>query len=258
MAMLADRPRDEAERRRFLTQLFDATARDYDRLTGFLSFGSGIPYRRDALRRAGLRRGMRVLDVAVGTGAIARGAIGIVGATGCVVGLDPSAGMLREARRKLALPLVQGEAERLPFQDGAFDFVSMGYALRHVSDLDRMFGEYARVLRPGGTLLVLEFARGRSRLTRGLNRLYLGYAAPWLSRVRCRSKAAQHLMDYCWQTVEHLVPPEEIVASMRRSGFDGVQGKQLFGLLSEYLGHRPEVPRRAVSVDHHVGRVDAP
>lgn len=258
MTLLAEPPRDDTERRRFLTQLFDATARDYDRLTGFLSFGSGIPYRRDALRRAGLRRGMQMLDVAVGTGAVARGALAIVGPSGCVVGLDPSAGMLREARRKLALPLVQGEAERLPFRDGAFDFVSMGYALRHVTDLDRMFGEYARVLRPGGTLLILEFARGRSRLARGINRLYLGYAAPWLSRVRCRSKAAQQLMDYCWQTVEHLVPPETIVASMRRAGFETVQAKQLFGLLSEYLGRRPDPAPRAVSVNHHVGRVDTP
>lgn len=255
--MLADHHRDESGRRRFLTQLFDATAHDYDRLTGFLSFGSGVPYRRNALRRAGLRPGMRALDVAVGTGAVARGAIGIVGPAGCVVGVDPSAGMLREARRKLALPLVQGEAERLPFQDGTFDFVSMGYALRHVPDLHPLFGEYARVLKPGGILLILEFARGRSRLARGIGRFYLGYAAPWLSRIRCRSKAAQLLMDYCWETVEHLVPPEAIVDAMAGSGFEGIRAKQWFGLLSEYLGRRSGELPRAVSLDREVGRLDA-
>ncbi len=256
--MLADHHRDESGRRRFLTKLFDATAHDYDRLTGFLSFGSGVPYRRDALRRAGLCQGMKVLDVAVGTGAVARGAIGIVGPAGCVVGLDPSAGMLREARRKLGLPLVQGEAERLPFQDGAFDFVSMGYALRHVPDLHQLFSEYFRVLRPGGILLLLEFARGRSRLARGIGRLYLGYAAPWLSRIRCRSKAAQLLMGYCWQTVEQLVPPEAIVEAMARCGFEGIRNTQRFGLLSEYLGLRAGEPRRAISSDREVGRLDAP
>ena len=255
--MLADHHRDESGRRRFLTQLFDATAQDYDRLTGFLSFGSGVPYRRNALRRAGLREGMRVLDVAVGTGAVARGAIGIVGPAGRVVGLDPSAGMLREARRKLALPLVQGEAERLPFQDGTFDFVSMGYALRHVPDLHPLFSEYGRVLKPGGTLLILEFARGRSRFARGIGRLYLGYAAPWLSRIRCRSKAAQLLMTYCWQTVEHLVPPEAIVDAMARCGFESIRAKQWFGLLSEYLGRRVDEPGRTVSLDREVGRLDA-
>src|SRR5688572_32581148 len=98
---------------------------------------------------------MKVLDVATGTGLVAREALAIVGAQGSVTGLDPSAGMLEQART-LAFSIVRGHGERLPFGPASFDFVSMGYALRHVSDLPALFGEMKRVLRPGGTACVLE------------------------------------------------------------------------------------------------------
>src|SRR5437867_2976853 len=122
----------ESQRRRFLDQLFDDLAGHYDSLNALLSLGSGAWYRRGVLRRAGLAPSMRLLDVAVGTGAVARAASGILGAAGHVVGLDPSLGMLRQTRRTTAIRVTQGIAEALPFRDGAFDFVSMGYALRHV------------------------------------------------------------------------------------------------------------------------------
>ena len=96
--------------------------------------------------------------MAIGTGLVAREAAAILGGTGGVVGLDLSEGMLAEARRSLGVTLVQARAEALPFADASFDFVSMGYALRHVADLARLFAEYRRVLRPGGRLLVLEIA----------------------------------------------------------------------------------------------------
>ena len=89
-------------------------------------------------------------------------ALGLVGSTGYVVGLDPSAGMLHEARKGPCRNLIQGVGEELPFPDASFDFLSMGYALRHVSDLHVAFREYRRVLRPGGIVLLLEVSRPRS------------------------------------------------------------------------------------------------
>src|SRR5262249_28149959 len=139
---------DEAERRRLLDRLFDRSARDYDRIGRWMSFGSGESYRADCLRRAGLRPGMRVLDVATGTGPVARAAAQTVGVER-VLALDPSMGMLLEARRAVGVAGVRGLGEQLPWRDGSFDFLSMGYALRHVGDLRATFAEYHRVLRPG-------------------------------------------------------------------------------------------------------------
>ena len=153
----------DADRQSFVGALFDGAARYYNRIGWMLDLGSGPWYRRRTLRRAGLRPGMRLLDVATGTGLVARGAVDILGEPGQVVGVDPSRGMLREARKALAGPLVQGRAEALPFRDDLFDMLSMGFALRHVPDLEVTFREYLRVLKPGGRLLLLEVSRPRRR-----------------------------------------------------------------------------------------------
>jgi demethylmenaquinone methyltransferase / 2-methoxy-6-polyprenyl-1,4-benzoquinol methylase len=229
---------DEAQRRRFLTRMFDGTAQHYDRINGIMALGWGVWYRRWILHRTGLRAGARLLDVAVGTGAVAGAAVSLVGPPGRVVGLDPSPGMLAEARRKLRIPLVQGIAEQLPFRQGEFDFVSMGYALRHVSDLKHTFSEYFRVLRPGGTLLILDFARPRSRLGRTLGRFHVNHLGPLVARVLSDRREAQTLMRYCWDTVEHLVPADTIVTAMADAGFQIVSTTVRFGLLSEYLGRK--------------------
>src|ERR1051326_8252919 len=88
-------------KRAYLTSIFDETAADYDKVERWLSLGRGASYRREALHRAGLSPGMRVADVAVGTGLVAREALAILGGSGGVVGIDPSAGMLAHARRHL-------------------------------------------------------------------------------------------------------------------------------------------------------------
>jgi demethylmenaquinone methyltransferase/2-methoxy-6-polyprenyl-1,4-benzoquinol methylase len=231
--------RDEAEHRRFLTRLFDDTAAQYDRISDLMSLGSGGWYRRYALRRAGLTEGMNVLDVAVGTGAFASAAVSIVGPSGVVVGVDPSTGMLRQAHAKLGLRLSQGVAEALPFRGESFDFSTMGYALRHVADLRSMFTEHFRVLRQGGTLLIVDFTRPRSRVGLGLGRFYLGVVVAWMARWSSGSKEAQLLVRYCWDTLEHLVSPATILAAMTSCGFVNVRRVGWFGILSEYIGRKP-------------------
>ena len=154
---------DQSGQRAFLDSMFAATAPHYRRLDGLVSLGSGPSYRRYALSHAGLKPGMDMLDVATGTGLVAQAARTLVGPSGRVTGLDRNGGMLAEAQRTLGRGLVQGTAESLPFRDDRFDFLSMGYALRHVTDLEVTFREYFRVLKPGGTVLILEFSRPRSR-----------------------------------------------------------------------------------------------
>ena len=229
----------DADRQSFVGTLFDGAARHYNRIGTMLDLGSGPWYRRWALRRAGLRPGMRLLDVATGTGLVARGAVRTLGEPGRVVGVDPSRGMLREARKALAGPLVQGRAEALPFRDGQFDMLSMGFALRHVPDLDAAFREYRRVLKPGGRVVLLEVSRPRSTISRWLIRVHLQHILPLMARISTRSEPAQVLMKYYWDTIDRCVPPETILEVLRRGGFVDVCRATLFGFLTEYSASKP-------------------
>lgn len=228
-----------ADRQPFVGALFDGAARHYNRIGQMLDLGSGAWYRRWTLRRAGLRPGMRLLDVATGTGLVAQGAARILGKPGGVIGVDPSRGMLREAQKVLSGPVVQGRAEALPFHDGLFDMLSMGFALRHVADLEVAFREYCRVLKPGGRVLLLEVSRPPSPVVRGLLRVYLKHVLPLMARIRTRSEPAQLLMKYYWDTIDRCVPPETILEVLRRSGFIDVDRHVFFGFLSEYSATKP-------------------
>lgn len=228
------RPGDES-RRQFVIDLFDRTAPHYDWLNWVMAFGSGLRYRRDALRRAGLVAGMRVLDVAVGTGLTAKAALSITGRLPSVTGLDASLGMLRQAR-SVGIPLVRAAAEELPIATRSLDFVSMGYALRHVSDLKDTFREYRRVLRPGGRLVLLELTRPPdSRWRYGLMRLYLKSLVPLLAQLGPGGSEARTLMEYYWETIDSCVPPDSVLASLREAGFENVRREVLWSVFSEYV-----------------------
>ena len=225
---------DEQGRRSRIKQLFDAAAKDYDWINRMMSFGAGEQYRYRALRRAGLSEGMSVLDVGCGTGVIAAQATRITGAQGYVLALDPSIGMLYEARRNRVRTAVQGMGEQLPFADSSFDRLIMGYALRHVSDLRLAFAEYQRVLKPGGLLLLLEITPPSSSLAYGLLKLYLKFVVPNLVMLCRRSREARLLMSYYWDTIERCVPPATIMEALREAGFEQVERHVELGIFSEY------------------------
>lgn len=207
------------QRRAFVRDLFDEAAPHYDRLNEVFSFGTGARYRRECLVRAGLHPGLRVVDIAVGTGLVAREAVAITGKESDIIGVDVSAGMLAVARSKLGIHLIQGAAEQLPLADSTMDFLTMGYALRHVSDLRSAFGEFHRVLRPGGIALVLEIGRPTNRLSRALVSSYLGGLVPFLSRWTAGRNVTGKLMHYYWDTIKYCIAPDAIMDAMRESGF---------------------------------------
>lgn len=231
---------DEDERSAATRAMFDHSADLYDRLEWWTSLGRGPWYRRHVLQQAGLKPGMRVLDVAAGTGLVAREALKLVGSDGHVTGLDPSPAMLAEARKALPIETVEGCAEAIPLPGGQFDFLSMGYALRHVTDLQATFRECLRVLKPGGVLCILEMATPRNRLMRALLKLHLRYFVPTLTRLLLGRRDAAELWEYFWETIDASVPPETIRREMERAGFAEVQGRPTLGLLWEYCGRKPD------------------
>ncbi len=229
---------ERAQRAPFVRDLFNRTAPHYDAINQIFSLGSGARYRRECLLRSGLRPGARLIDVAIGTGLLAQEAVAITGRRHDVIGVDLSEGMLAIARQKLGIALVQGTAEALPLADGIADFVTMGYALRHVSDLAVTFREFHRVLRDGGTALLLEIGRPRTWLSRTVASAYLGGVVPLLSRWTTGQTQAQALMQYYWATIENCVAPEVVLQSMRDSGFHDVRCTVGLDLFRSYVGRK--------------------
>jgi demethylmenaquinone methyltransferase/2-methoxy-6-polyprenyl-1,4-benzoquinol methylase len=163
-------------------ELFAPLGPTYDRYAAALSFGQDPRWRRFLVSRIEAGSDDTVLDVATGTGAVARELIRQKGCT--VVGLDQSPEMLAEARRRLPedVRLIDGTADRLPFADASFDALTFTYLLRYVPDPAATLRELVRVVRPGGTIAGLEFAVPRG-LWRPLWELYVRIGLPVAGRV---------------------------------------------------------------------------
>ncbi|HVX44919.1 MAG TPA: demethylmenaquinone methyltransferase [Mycobacteriales bacterium] len=171
-ASLQKQPRDVAA-------MFDGVARRYDVTNTVLSLGQDRLWRRLTREALAPIPGERILDVAAGTG-VSTEELARSGAS--VVGCDFSLGMLR-ANRGRAVPLLAGDALRLPFRDGAFDAVTISFGLRNVNDVDQALAEFRRVVRPGGRLLITEFSAPVWGPFRTVYTEYLMRALPAIARV---------------------------------------------------------------------------
>jgi demethylmenaquinone methyltransferase/2-methoxy-6-polyprenyl-1,4-benzoquinol methylase len=222
----------------FVNRLFDRGAKHYDSVVNWGFLHSGAAYRRWALKEHGLRPPDHLLDVACGTGLVAVEAAKILGTAENITCLDPSAGMLAVARTKLAAHFVLGRAEKIPLADNAFEFLTMGYALRHVTNLVETFQEYRRVLKPGGTLLILEITKPTGRIARFFFRLYFGHLYPTLTRLFTGSREARDMMRYYWETMDACVPPAAVLDALQATGFTEVKRNVVLGLFSEYTARK--------------------
>ncbi|HEY5931181.1 MAG TPA: class I SAM-dependent methyltransferase [Burkholderiales bacterium] len=235
---LSDYYGDAGNRPRWVQKMFDDTADDYDRTELMIGFGSGSWYRREALLRAGLAAGMKVLDVGIGTGLVARRAVEIVGEPALVTGLDPSPGMLRNAKLPEGVTLIEGYAEKIPLPDASFDFLSMGYALRHISDLSVAFKEFHRVLKPGGRFCLLEITRPQNRMVEMLLKGYMRGIVPALARFTSKKNDTPRMWSYYWDTIAACAPPESVLHTLGDAGFVDVTRHLELKIFSEYRGRK--------------------
>jgi demethylmenaquinone methyltransferase/2-methoxy-6-polyprenyl-1,4-benzoquinol methylase len=207
--------------------LFAPLGPTYDRYAALLSFGQDPRWRRFLVSRLDAGPGDTVLDVATGTGAVARELIRQKRCT--VVGLDQSREMLAEASRRLGggVRLVEGTAERLPFEDATFDGLTFTYLLRYVDDPAATLRELARVVRHGGTIASLEFAVPRGP-----------WRPLWELYVRATLPAAGRAISPGWRRVGGFLgasirdfyvhwPVERLMQAWGEAGIDDVRARRL-------------------------------
>jgi demethylmenaquinone methyltransferase/2-methoxy-6-polyprenyl-1,4-benzoquinol methylase len=227
---------EPSHREEYVRDIFDHSARWYDWSDRFISFGSGDWYRRQAVKRAGIQPGMRLLDIATGTGVVARAVAQVTGDPRSITALDPSFGML--AAGTTSHRKIEGTAEHLPVRGASFDAITIGFALRHFADLRVVFDECHRVLRPGGRILILDITAPESRVGRALLGAFMGGVVPAAIRIRSRSRRAAQLYRYYWETTRDCVRPNVIVEALRASGFADAQRHVELGIFSEYSGQK--------------------
>ncbi|HEY8489704.1 MAG TPA: ubiquinone/menaquinone biosynthesis methyltransferase, partial [Dehalococcoidia bacterium] len=186
-----------AQKAVYVRAMFTRIARWYDLMNSVLSLGLHHRWRRRAVAMSGVRPGGRALDVCTGTGDFAIALARVTGPGGRVAGIDLSEGMLEVGKEKLRrrrlaglIDLHLGDAEALPYRDGAFDAATVGFGGRNVTHLDRLFSEMARVVRDGGRVVFLEISRPWLPGFRQLFDLYFQRLTPLIGGLVARDRKA--------------------------------------------------------------------
>ena len=226
------------EKRRRVRGVFDSVASKYDLMNDLMSAGLHRWWKRYAVAAAAVRPGMRVLDIAGGTGDLARLFAERVGPTGLVLLTDINGAMLASGRDKLidrgiAVPVVQCDAEKLPFPSRSIDCVSIAFGLRNVTRKETALREMARVLRPGGVAAVLEFSRVWGPLAPAYD-WYSFNVLPRLGKLVAGDDASYR---YLAESIRMHPDQDALKSMMEQAGFDEVEVSNLAaGVVALHLG----------------------
>jgi demethylmenaquinone methyltransferase/2-methoxy-6-polyprenyl-1,4-benzoquinol methylase len=229
---------DEAQKAQHVRGVFDSVASKYDLMNDLMSLGAHRAWKVYAVAVANVRPGDRVLDIAAGTGDLARAFARQAGATGTVVHTDINEAMLRTGRDRLlddglVLPSSVCDAEQLPFRDGSFDLATVAFGLRNMTHKDRALAEMCRVLRPGGRLLVLEF----SRVAEPLRKPYDWYSFNILPRLGKWVAGDAESYRYLAESIRMHPSQQELKAMMQAAGFGHVDVHNLTaGVVALHVG----------------------
>lgn len=212
-----------------VNRMFDRIAGRYDAMNSVMTAGLHHRWRERAADRAGVGAGDSALDICCGTGDLALELARRVGPQGSVIGSDFSEPMLDLAREKAAgdgvLRFEWADALELPYDEGRFDAVTVGFGVRNLADLDRGLREMRRVLKPGGRAVILEITQPTRPPLSTFYRLWFDRIVPVLGRVAGESDAYSYLPE----SVRSFPPPRELAARMDAAGFERIRYTVLAG-----------------------------
>ena len=223
-----------------MQEMFDRIAGRYELLNALMSAGLNRIWNKKALQATGLRPGGRALDLACGTGSLTRDLAKRVGSEGYVLAMDFSKEMI-EAAKKRPMSNVEyrlGDATDLQgVEDRSFDAATIAYGARNIPDLDALFGEMARAIRPGGRVVCLEIARPRGRFFATFYGLWFDRLVPWLG---AKVSGDAWAYSYLPESVKAFVAPGELAEIMRRNGLQNVTWRRFSGgIITLHAGTKP-------------------
>ncbi len=233
---------DTGEKAGLVRGVFDSVADRYDVMNDLMSAGLHRLWKRYTIDQAAARRGHTILDLAGGTGDLARRFSQQVGESGHVVLADINASMLEQGRRNLIdagiagnVTLAQLDAEKLPFADGSFDIVTMAFGLRNVTDKDAALASIRRVLRPGGKALILEFSRPDASVQPAYD-LYSFKVLPALGKLVANDPDSYR---YLAESIRMHPDQETLKTMMETAGFERCRYHNLAaGIVALHIGFR--------------------
>ncbi|MGH7639408.1 MAG: bifunctional demethylmenaquinone methyltransferase/2-methoxy-6-polyprenyl-1,4-benzoquinol methylase UbiE [Candidatus Dormibacteria bacterium] len=214
--------------------MFSQLAPRYDLLNSLLSLGQDRRWRRRAAQLTRCRPGDRVLDVCTGTGALARLLRDRVGSRGEVIGVDLTESMLERARERVpGVTFIRADAERLPFADSSFSAATMAFGLRNIHDRPQALRELARVLRPGGRAVILEF----SQVQPWLAPVYAGYSRLGIPAIARLILGRDSAYRYLTQSISAFARREEVSRWLLEAGLGRVrQHRMALGIVALHVG----------------------
>ena len=218
-----------------VSAMFDGVARRYDLLNDLLSLGRTKAWRKVATSIIAPKPGMRILDIAAGTGSSSRP---LADAGAEVIPLDFSKGMLEAGRKRHPdLAFTHGDALALTFKDNEFDVTTISFGLRNTTDTLKALRESLRVLRPGGRMVVIEFSQPTNRIFRTIYLRYLMRAIPPVAR-----KVSSNPGAYIYLAESIIAWPNQadLAELMKTAGFEKIHWKNLtFGIVAVHTGYKP-------------------
>lgn len=213
------------EKDRFIRDMFAEIVPRYDLLNRVLTFGMDLRWRRKLAAGLDLHTGDMVLDLATGTGDVVAAVLRKWPGRR-IFGTDPVEGMLARARIKVPeIVPIASVAEMLPFDEGTFHAVTVAFGVRNFNRLEGGLGEIHRVLRPGGQLAVLEFARPHLGPFQGFYRFYLGKILPVIGGILSGGAAYRYLPD----SIDDFPTPDNFMQLLQTSGFSEIASRNWLG-----------------------------